>query len=124
MAEHRRSGRSASGAVIVSLTALSGYFVDASRGEAARFLGRELARSGTIPAKAMRYNARMACVLWASLPEELAASCGLESAGQSPSWSGTVLAISPKPPERRDRAPTWSNHNARTEQARDRGTSV
>src|SRR6185369_14268513 len=31
---------------------------------------------------------------------ELAASCGLESAGQSPSWSGTVPPISLKPPER------------------------
>jgi hypothetical protein len=31
------------------------------------------ARSGTVPAKAMRCNARMAFVLWAILPEELAA---------------------------------------------------
>jgi len=54
----------------------------------------------TVPACWMRCNARMACVLWASLPEELAASCGLESAGQSPSWSGTVPPISLKPPKR------------------------
>ena len=42
--------------LVDGIAALSGYFVDASRGEAARFLGRELARSGTVPAKAMRYN--------------------------------------------------------------------
>jgi hypothetical protein len=38
-----------------------------------------LARSGTVPAKAMRCNARLAFVLWGSLSEELTASCGLES---------------------------------------------
>ena len=38
-----------------------------------------LARSGTVPAKAMRCNARLAFVLRDSLGEELTASCGLES---------------------------------------------
>jgi hypothetical protein len=37
------------------------------------------ARSGTVPAKAMRCNARMAFVFGASLSEEPTTSCGLES---------------------------------------------
>ena len=54
-----------------------------------------LARSGTVPAEAMRCNARVAFVLCGSLSEELTASCGLESGGQSPSWPSTVPPISP-----------------------------
>ena len=37
------------------------------------------ARSGTVPAKAMRCNARLAFVLWGRLGEERKAACGLES---------------------------------------------
>jgi hypothetical protein len=38
-----------------------------------------LARSGTVPAKAMRCNARLAFVLWGRRGEERTAACGLES---------------------------------------------
>ena len=55
-----------------------------------------LARSGTVPAKAMRCNARMAFVLWASLPEELAASCKLDPpASLQADAMGTILANVP-----------------------------
>jgi hypothetical protein len=49
-----------------------------------------LARSGTVSAKAMRCNARLAFVLWGGLGEERTASCGLE---RQPLVLATALAL-------------------------------
>ena len=81
--------------LVDGIAALSGYFVGA-RGGSCQAPRVRAARSGTVAAKAMRCNARMAFVLWASLPEELAASCGLDPpASLQADAMGTILANVP-----------------------------
>src|SRR6185295_18002518 len=69
-------------------------------------------------------NARLAFVLWASLGEERAASCGLESGGQS-LQAGLARSRRYAPcPQKVGPCSNSEEYNARTEQTRDRGASV